>query len=178
MLAEAIEKRCGIGAAAIHADKTQRERLRLLEAFVNLEIPVLVSTNVLSRGMDLLNVENVVVYDFPKKITDYVHLIGRVGRGGDATGNALTLVNLEDRSLFRGLVPLLRQAKVSVPREVYQSIHSEDAKKRARSSEAAVIDESKRAFRIRQQMIEDIGTIASEWKEWDNHRRKRRKATS
>ncbi|CAI5722686.1 unnamed protein product [Peronospora effusa] len=175
LLAEAISKRCGIGAAAIHADKAQQERLRLLEAFVNLEIPVLVSTNVLSRGMDLLNVENVVVYDFPKKITEYVHLIGRTGRGGDVAGNALTLVNLEDRSLFRELVPLLRQAKVPVPREVYQSIHSEDTKKRARSNEA-VIDESKRAFRIRQQMSDNTNKIASKWKEWDKQGRKRLKA--
>ncbi|CAI5706923.1 unnamed protein product [Peronospora farinosa] len=175
LLAEAIAKRCGIGAAAIHADKAQQERLRLLEAFVNLEIPVLVSTNVLSRGMDLLNVENVVVYDFPKKITEYVHLIGRTGRGGDVAGNALTLVNLEDRSLFRELVPLLRQAKVPVPREVYQSIHSEDTKKRARSNEA-VIDESKRAFRIRQQLSDNTNKIASKWKEWDKQGRKRLKA--
>lgn len=66
MLAEAIEKRCRIGAAATHGDKSQQERLTLLEAFINLEIPVLVSTNVLSRGMDLLHVQNVVVYDFPR----------------------------------------------------------------------------------------------------------------
>ncbi|POM69931.1 DEAD/DEAH box RNA helicase, partial [Phytophthora palmivora] len=173
MLAKAIEKRCGIGAVDIHADKAQQERLRLLEAFVNSEIPVLVSTNVLSRGMDLLNVENVVVYDFPKKLADYVHLIGRTGRG-EAIGNALTLVNREDRSLFRELVPLLRQAKVSVPREVYQSVHSENTSKCAHSTED-MIDESKRAFRIRKQVIDEIGAQASEWKEWDRSKSKRRK---
>ncbi|KUF87720.1 ATP-dependent RNA helicase DDX59 [Phytophthora nicotianae] len=173
MLAESIEKRCGIGAAAIHADKTQQERLSLLEAFVNLETPVLVSTNVLSRGMDLLNVENVVVYDFPKKITDFVHLIGRTGRTDDVSGKALTLVNLDDRPLFRELIPLLRQVKVSVPPEVYQSIRSEDAKKRTRSIKA-VVDESKRAFRIRRELMDEIGTQASDWKEWDNHNKRRR----
>ncbi|ETP03981.1 hypothetical protein F441_19163 [Phytophthora nicotianae CJ01A1] len=173
MLAESIEKRCGIGAAAIHADKTQQERLSLLEAFVNLETPVLVSTNVLSRGMDLLNVENVVVYDFPKKITDFVHLIGRTGRTDDVSGKALTLVNLDDRPLFRELIPLLRQVKVSVPPEVYQSIRSEDAKKRTRSIKA-VVDESKRAFRIRRVLMDEIGTQASDWKEWDNHNKRRR----
>ncbi|KAG7385400.1 DEAD (Asp-Glu-Ala-Asp) box polypeptide 59 [Phytophthora pseudosyringae] len=174
MLAQAIEKRCGIGAVAIHADKTQQERLRLLESFVNLEAPVLVSTNLLSRGMDLLNVENVVVYDFPKKIADYVHLVGRTGRGDDSFGNALTFVNEEDHSLFRELVPLLRKAKVSVPREVYQSIQLENAKQRARSSEI-VIDESRRAFRIRETLMDELGTIASEWKEWGCHNNKRRR---
>ncbi|KAG3014216.1 hypothetical protein PC128_g12953 [Phytophthora cactorum] len=173
MLAETIEKRCRIGAAAIHADKTQQERLSLLESFVSLEIPVLVSTNVLSRGMDLLNVENVVVYDFPKKIADFVHLIGRTGRADDAPGKALTLVNLDDRLLFKELVTLLRQVKVSIPPEVFQSIHSEDAKKRARSIEV-VVDESKRAFRIREQLMDEIGTQASDWKEWDSHNKRRR----
>ncbi|KAL3674657.1 hypothetical protein V7S43_000597 [Phytophthora oleae] len=169
MLAQAIEKRCEVGAAAIHADKTQQERLRLLESFVNLEIPVLVSTNVLSRGMDLLNVENVVVYDFPKKVTDYVHLIGRVGRGVDVLGNALTLLNLEDRSLFRELVPLLRQAKVLVPREVHQNIHSEDAKKRAN------VNECKWAFRFREKLVKDRSLRTSDWKEWEHHNNKRRR---
>ncbi|KAF1776810.1 P-loop containing nucleoside triphosphate hydrolase [Phytophthora cactorum] len=166
-----------IGAAAIHADKTQQERLSLLESFVNLEIPVLVSTNVLSRGMDLLNVENVVVYDFPKKIADFVHLIGRTGRADDAPGKALTLVNLDDRLLFKELVTLLRQVKVSIPPEVFQSIHSEDAKKRARSIEV-VVDESKRAFRIREQLMDEIGTQASDWKEWDSHNKRRPDSTT
>lgn len=173
MLAEAVEKRCGVCAAAIHADKTQQERLKLLESFVNLEIPVLVSTNVLSRGMNLLNVENVVVYDFPKKIADYVHLIGRTGRTDDVSGKALTLVNQDDSSLFRELVPLLRHVKVSVPREVYQVIHSEDAKKRARSTEV-VVDESKRAFRIREQLKDGIGSKTSDWKEWEGLNKRRR----
>ncbi|KAL4127898.1 hypothetical protein PRIC2_006895 [Phytophthora ramorum] len=174
MLAEAIEKRCQIGAAAIHADKTQSERLHLLEAFINLETPVLVSTNVLSRGMDLLHVQNVVIYDFPKKVSDYVHLVGRIGRGDDSTGNVLTLVNKDDQSVFWDLVSLLRQAKVSVPHEVYQSIHTENAKLRARSIEV-VIDESKRAFRIRKQLVKEMGTHASEWKNWDSQKSKRRR---
>eukprot|EP00644_Phytophthora_capsici_P011156 jgi/Phyca11/110254/e_gw1.18.35.1 len=173
MLAQAIEKRCGIGAAAIHADKTQQERLRLLESFVNLEIPILVSTNVLSRGMDLLNVENVVVYDFPKKVTDYVHLIGRVGRGADVFGNALTLVNVGDRALFRDLVPLLRQAKVSVPREVHQHILSQDAKTCIRSNET-VVDESTRAFRFRDDLVAVRNLQTSDWKEWERNNKRRR----
>ena len=176
MLAEAIQKRCKTSAAAIHSDKTQQERLRLLEAFVNLEVPILVSTNVLSRGMDLLNVENVVVYDFPKKIADFVHLVGRTGRGSDKTGDTLTLVNSADRLLFRELASMLRQANVSVPREIYHSIRSQDAKKRAYSNDV-VIDESKRAFRIRKQMVDRTSSVASEWKEWnDQQSRKRRKS--
>lgn len=174
MLAEAIEKRCRIGAAATHGDKSQQERLTLLEAFINLEIPVLVSTNVLSRGMDLLHVQNVVVYDFPKKFTDYVHLIGRTGRGDEVPGNALTLVNSEDRAHFRELVPLLRGVKVSVPHEVYQSIHSDNAKQRSQSREL-VVDESKRAFRVRKQLNDEIGAPISNWKEWNNQASKRRR---
>ncbi|KAE8902820.1 DEAD-box ATP-dependent RNA helicase 41 [Phytophthora fragariae] len=174
MLAEAIEKRCGIGAAAIHADKSQQERLTLLEAFINMEIPVLVSTNVLSRGMDLLHVQNVVVYDFPNKLTDYVHLIGRTGRGDKIPGNALTLVNLEDGAHFRELIPLLRSVMVSVPREVYQSIHSDNENQRSQSR-AIVVDESKRAFRVRKQLTDEAGPQISDWKEWNNRANKRRR---
>uniref|UniRef100_A0AAV1U870 RNA helicase n=1 Tax=Peronospora matthiolae TaxID=2874970 RepID=A0AAV1U870_9STRA len=177
MLAEAVEKRCNISTAAIHSDKTQQERLRLLEAFVNLEILVLVSTNVLSRGMDLLNVENVVVYDLPKKIEDFVHLIGRTGRGGEKAGNTLTLVNLADRLLFRELALILRQANVSVPCEMYQNIRSQEAKKRANSSDT-VVDDHKRAFWIRKQVINGTGNVASQWKEWDEQSRKRHKTGS
>ncbi|KAG2532842.1 hypothetical protein BBO99_00002000 [Phytophthora kernoviae] len=169
MLAEAIHKRCGIYSASIHADKSQKERLALLEAFINLEISVLVSTNVLSRGMDLLHVRNVVIYDFPKKVADYVHLIGRTGRGDDGIGNALTLVNQGDRSIFREFISVLRSAKIRVPREVYQSVHSEDAQQQARFSNV-VIDESKRAFRIRKQLIDEIDVPASEWKGWNSHK--------
>ncbi|OWY95388.1 DEAD/DEAH box RNA helicase, partial [Phytophthora megakarya] len=176
MLAKAIEKCCGIGAASIHADKAQQERLILLEDFVNLDIPVLVSTNVLIRGMDLLSVDNVVVYDLPKNVADYVHLIDRTGRG-DVSGTALTLVNAEDRSLFRDLIPLLSQSTVSVPREMYQSVHSEDTNKRVRSSEI-VIDESKRAFRFRDQLVKEVDPQTSKLKEWDKQRSKQRKAES
>ncbi|GMF29021.1 unnamed protein product [Phytophthora lilii] len=174
MLAEAIGKRCGISAAAIHADKTQHERLKLLEAFINLEIHVLVSTNVLSRGMDLLHVQNVVVYDFPHKVADYVHLIGRTGRSDDINGTALTLMNPKDSPAFRELIPLLRQAKVSVPQEMYQRLHSEYGKQHARSA-AIVMDESRRAFRIPTQLSDDIGAQMSEWKQWNYHGTKRRR---
>ncbi|GMF21983.1 unnamed protein product [Phytophthora fragariaefolia] len=173
MLAEAIVKCCGIGAAAIHADKTQQERLTLLEAFVNMENPVLVSTNILSRGIDLLHVQNVVVYDFPKNLSDYVHLIGRTGRG-DSTGNALTLINLEDQEYFGELVPLLRSASVSLPREIYQTLHANGARLRSHTSNIA-IDEAKRAFRVRNQLIEGIGAQVSDWKNWNEQLRKRRR---
>lgn len=174
MLAEAIQKRCGVTAAAIHADKSQQERLHLLESFVTLNISVLVSTNVLSRGMDLLNVENVVVYDFPKKISDYVHLIGRTGRVHNVCGKALTLVNQNDCSLFRELVHMLRQVKASVPLKVYQYMHSENGNSKAKSIEIAV-DESKRAFRIREELM---ASQISNWKKWDSGKMKRRRKGS
>ncbi|CEG43454.1 probable atp-dependent rna helicase ddx59 [Plasmopara halstedii] len=172
MLAEAIQKRCGLIAAAIHADKSQQERLRLLESFLTSDVPVLVSTNVLSRGMDLLNVENVVVYDFPKKIADFVHLIGRVGRFQNASGKALTLINRNDCALFHDLVRLLRQIKVSVPSEVYRSMQTTKQNNRAKVA-SIVVNESKRAFRVRKQL--DIDAQSSDWKEWSSYNLKRRR---
>ncbi|TDH68964.1 hypothetical protein CCR75_000289 [Bremia lactucae] len=174
LLADAIKKRCGVVAAAIHADKTQQERLSVLEAFVMFEVPVLVATNVLSRGIDLLNVQNVVVYDLPKTIPDYIHLIGRTGRADDVSGRVLTLLNTTDRPLFRDLVPLLRQMNASVPVEMYREITLKHAKEKAQSSQI-VMSEAKRAFRIRMQMTDDFNTQALDWKEWKHQNPKRRR---
>lgn len=172
MLADAVEKQSRIPSASIHADKSQSERLKALEAFVNEDIHVLVSTNVLSRGMDLLQVQNVVVFDFPNKVLDYIHLIGRTGRGNEGSGHALVMVNTDDKAAFPEFVGILRAAKVAVPREVYQSLHK-DAQKTAFRSSAAVIDESKRAFRIQGQLSDELGKSIEEWREWSEHAKKK-----
>jgi ATP-dependent RNA helicase RhlB len=80
----------GIHASAISGDVPQRKRMRMLEDFQKGDLPVLIGTDVASRGLHIPDVEYVVNFDLPHDAEDYVHRIGRTARAG-ATGNALSL---------------------------------------------------------------------------------------
>merc|ERR1719235_95556 len=76
-------------ANAIHGDKEQRQRDRILSEFRSGHTPVLVATDVAQRGLDIKDVKFVVNYDVPKTHEDYVHRVGRTGRAGHK-GTAVT----------------------------------------------------------------------------------------
>lgn len=80
----------GIHASAISGDVPQKKRMRMLEDFQKGDLPVLIGTDVASRGLHIPGVEYVVNYDLPYDAEDYVHRIGRTARAG-AAGNALSL---------------------------------------------------------------------------------------
>lgn len=82
----------GFRAGAIHGNKTQGHRQRILQSFKNNEIQVLLATDVASRGLDIENVTHVINYELPETFEDYIHRIGRTGRAGKS-GTALTFVN-------------------------------------------------------------------------------------
>lgn len=82
----------GISAVAIHGNKSQSQRQRALQSFKNNKARVLVATDVAARGLDIPNVSHVINFDQPATYEDYVHRIGRTGRGG-ATGKAFTFVD-------------------------------------------------------------------------------------
>lgn len=81
----------GFRADAIHGDKSQNRRQRVLTSFKVDELDVLVATDVAARGIDIPNVSHVINFDEPENYKDYIHRIGRTGRAGK-TGNALTFV--------------------------------------------------------------------------------------
>lgn len=89
-LSDFLEKR-GFASAAIHGNKSQSQRQRALEAFKDNKVRVLVATDVAARGLDIPNVSHVINFDQPTTYEDYVHRIGRTGRGG-ALGKALTFI--------------------------------------------------------------------------------------
>jgi superfamily II DNA/RNA helicase len=89
-LSDALEKD-EIPAAAIHGNKSQSQRQRALKAFKDGKVRVLVATDVAARGLDIPNVSHVINFDQPATYEDYVHRIGRTGRGA-ATGKALTFI--------------------------------------------------------------------------------------
>jgi ATP-dependent RNA helicase RhlE len=99
----------GIEAVAIHSDRTQPARTRALEAFKNGELRVLVATDVAARGLDIEDLPHVVNFELPPHPQDYIHRIGRTGRAG-ATGEAISLVSLDEAEYLRGIQRLLRKA--------------------------------------------------------------------
>ncbi|WCT74930.1 DEAD/DEAH box helicase [Sphingomonas naphthae] len=88
-------RRHGFAAGQIHGDMEQPERLRELERFKAGDINILVASDVAARGLDVKGVSHVFNFDVPWHPDDYVHRIGRTGRGG-ATGKAFTLVTPDD----------------------------------------------------------------------------------
>lgn len=84
--------RRGFRADAIHGNKKQGQRTRILEKFKRNEIQILLATDVASRGLDIPNVSHVINYDLPESYDAYIHRIGRTGRA-DKKGIALTFVN-------------------------------------------------------------------------------------
>ncbi len=76
---------------ALHGDKKQSQRSRIIDMFKHDKIDVLIATDVASRGLDVNNITHVINYDMPNNYEDYIHRIGRTGRAGKK-GFALTFV--------------------------------------------------------------------------------------
>lgn len=92
-------KRAGVSAEDIHSDLEQTERQKMLLKFKNREVKTLVATDILSRGIDIEDIDLVVNYDVPRESEDYIHRIGRTARAA-AQGFAFTLVNENDQRSF------------------------------------------------------------------------------
>ena len=104
-LAEALEK-SGIEADAIHGNKSQPQRTRVLKRFKDNELQVLVATDIAARGIDIDELPHVVNFDLPHVPEDYVHRIGRTGRAG-SSGEAVSLVCFDDRPLMIAIERLM-----------------------------------------------------------------------
>lgn len=81
----------GFKAESIHGDKNLNKRQKALDLFKNNRVQILVATDVAARGLDILNISHVINYDLPATYDDYVHRIGRTGRG-NKKGKALTFI--------------------------------------------------------------------------------------
>lgn len=90
-LAKSLAQR-GFTAESIHGNKSHSQRQRSLSNFKENKAQVLVATDVAARGLDIANVSHVINYDLPMTYEDYVHRIGRTGRG-DKKGKALTFID-------------------------------------------------------------------------------------
>jgi len=104
----------GIGAMAIHGNKSQGARTKALAEFKTGDLPVLVATDIAARGIDIDMLPHVVNFELPNIPEDYVHRIGRTGRAG-ATGEAISLVCLDEEIFLKDIERLIKR---QVPREV------------------------------------------------------------
>nr|CAG8446293.1 977_t:CDS:2 [Entrophospora candida] len=103
----------GWSALAIHGDKAQNERDWVLGEFRSGKSPVMVATDVASRGIDVKDIKLVINYDFPTNVEDYVHRIGRTGRGG-AKGLAVSFFTTDNARQAKYLINVLREANQKV----------------------------------------------------------------
>jgi ATP-dependent RNA helicase DDX3X len=101
-------------AISIHGDKSQAQRDFALKSFRTGTIPILVATDVASRGIDVKDVSHVINYDMPKDIESYVHRIGRTGRVGHQ-GLATSFITKASASLRRELIQVLKDSKQEIP---------------------------------------------------------------
>jgi superfamily II DNA/RNA helicase len=90
----------GHSVAALHGDMNQRERNRTLLNMRNGNVRILVATDVAARGLDVRGISHVINFDLPKFAEDYVHRIGRTGRGG-SSGIAISFASNRDAQLLK-----------------------------------------------------------------------------
>lgn len=99
-------KKMGLNARDIHSDLDQDEREDVMRDFRNRKFPIMVATNVVSRGIDVEEIEMVMNYDVPDDAEDYVHRIGRTARA-NTTGMAITLIGAEEQRKFKRIEELI-----------------------------------------------------------------------
>jgi len=103
----------------IHSDLDQKEREDVLRQFKNRKLNILVATDILSRGIDVEDIDLVINYDVPNDGEDYIHRIGRTARAA-AKGVAFTLINQKEQNQFYEIEQLLGEpvAKAKIPNSI------------------------------------------------------------
>ena len=112
-------KQAKLNASAFHSDLEQKEREEILLAFKNKQLPVIIGTDALSRGIDVEGIDLVINYDVPGDPEDYIHRIGRTARA-ETTGTAITFVNHRDERKLKAIEQLIEKPirLIDVPDEL------------------------------------------------------------
>jgi ATP-dependent RNA helicase RhlE len=123
----------GLAAEAIHGNKSQNQRERVLAAFRDGKLRTLVATDIAARGIDVEGISHVVNYDLPNIPESYVHRIGRTARAG-ADGIAISFCDGEERAYLRDIEKLIR---ISIPSSDRRNGRHADAAERTDGATAA-----------------------------------------
>jgi superfamily II DNA/RNA helicase len=118
-------------AEAFHSDLDQKEREAILLEFKNKRVPVLIGTDVLSRGIDVEGISLVINFDVPHDPEDYVHRIGRTARAA-TTGTAITLVNEKDKRKFANIEKLIDKPINRIPLPAHLDVHPPETESSAK----------------------------------------------
>lgn len=101
-------ERMNIKSMTIHSDKEQQDRLKVMQLFRSGEIKILIATDISARGIDIANVDYVVNYDLPDVPENYVHRVGRTGRGMQK-GQAVSFCSTEEKEILLDIETFLEQ---------------------------------------------------------------------
>ncbi|WP_316816936.1 DEAD/DEAH box helicase [Pedobacter nyackensis] len=114
-----VFRNLGLKAEAFHSDLGQKEREGILLKFKNRQLPIIIGTDVLSRGIDVEGIDLVVNFDVPHDAEDYVHRIGRTARAA-TKGTAITLVNNRDKRKLASIEKLIEKQidRMSLPEHI------------------------------------------------------------
>jgi ATP-dependent RNA helicase RhlE len=126
-------KREGLLAQDIHSDLDQKTREEFMLQFRNRKLNILVATDLLSRGIDIDNIELIINYDVPQEGEDYIHRIGRTARA-ESEGVAITLISEQEQAKFSRIEKLLESSvtKATLPEEFGDTPDYNPAKYRGR----------------------------------------------
>lgn len=105
---ESAMRRVGISSLGIHGDKEQKERIEVMSKFRDGACRVLVATDISARGINVDDIEFVINYDLPVKPENYVHRVGRTGRGFNK-GIAISFCSAEERTLLKEIQGFLKK---------------------------------------------------------------------
>ncbi len=126
----------GLKTGAMHSDLTQKERDEIMYEFRNRRINLLIATDIVSRGIDIDDIQMVINYDVPRDPEDYVHRVGRTARA-NRDGQAVTLVSPRD-------IPYLRRIEQLIGKELNKSNHSKAGEKDRQSGNSANAQKKKK----------------------------------
>jgi superfamily II DNA/RNA helicase len=143
----------GLNCDAIHADRTPAQREEAITKFRRGETLMLITTDLLGRGMDFKAVKVVVNFDFPQSAVSYVHRIGRTGRGRSSdtgesrTGEAYTLFTEDDIPMLRSIANVMRFSGCDVPQWMLEIKKMDRKEKKRVEKMGGAISERKAIWR-------------------------------
>lgn len=131
-------ERVGIASATIHGEKDQSERSEVMQSFRSGECKLMIATDVSARGIDIPDIDFVINYDLPEKVENYVHRVGRTGRGVNK-GIAISFCSSEEQEILKEIQTFLDKPidVIKTDRSSTQTIQLSDEK----SSLKAMVEE-------------------------------------
>lgn len=146
----------------MHGDMAQERRTAVVEGLLDGRYSVVVTTNVLGRGVDLSTVQQVFVFDMPSSLLEFIHQVGRAGHLG-SPGWAVSFINNECKGIFSELVELLHPLGVQFPPQLINSPHLKlQQEQRKRTSSDSNTSSGARHKSTKKRKTDDTGNFQSQ----------------